>query len=836
VANGVAPLGADNKIPSIHLPGGVDDIKEFANLGAFPATGEASIIYVALDTNKIYRWSGSAYVEISSSLALGTTSSTAFAGDRGLATETKTNNIVSGVQGLTDTRITNSAVGVVPVIVNAITSTTADLQQWQRVGSPVAGVGTNGTFYTSIGIRNATNANNSAIDIGTNGTLISRNVNDVTNINPALTINQTQGAGDITRFQFGGANKLEITKDGFLNQNGTRLFHQTAGTTNTFFGTSSGNLTLTGDGNSVFGYESLPANTSGSNNVALGRFVAYVNTTGSQNVGVGWASLFGNTTGNNNMGIGTSAGRTITTGSNNTFIGAESGYTGAWGTQLATASNSTAIGYQAFTDANNQMVFGNASVTQFKFDRNASAVLNAPQISATSPNIHTLERTTDLTFAVSSPSVLRHKTSGDMTDGFGAGLLFAIQDNAGVSNLVSRIATLRSGADTSGRLTFTTYNAGSDTEKMTIMPDGKVGIGTVTPGTTLNIAKATEVALRLDSGAFTGFLGLSGANGTLSNNSLAGDLVLRAETGNFLFSNGTTERMRILSTGLVGINETTISAQLQVKSGATTRIPLIVDTLASHTNRLQDWRVNGSSLAYILASGRIATVEGITNGNDSNFSYVNTSNNGTIISRNVADSNPALIVNLANSSATGNIVVFQKAGTALSQIDNAGNFVSAFTERTQIITTDQVSDSDSTIWTTAFTSPTLDANAYYEIELVGVHSKTSTNVSTRLTIGFILNNISGSPTFTSNGDCWSGSASTSVNTFGIDTTAVTGSSFNLYTGTTGTFGIRPFSVRGVLFTGDSTKTITTQHRNSATITSGSVTLAKGTYIKYRRIA
>jgi hypothetical protein len=137
VANGVAPLDSNNKIPSIHLPGGVDDIKEFANLASFPATGEASIIYVALDTNIIYRWSGSAYVEISSSLALGTTSSTAFPGDRGLATETLTDNIVDGTQTLTDTRITNSAVGVRPLVVNAIASTTANLQEWQVNGAIV---------------------------------------------------------------------------------------------------------------------------------------------------------------------------------------------------------------------------------------------------------------------------------------------------------------------------------------------------------------------------------------------------------------------------------------------------------------------------------------------------------------------------------------------------------------------------------------------------------------------------------------------------------------------------------------------------------------------------
>jgi Chaperone of endosialidase len=42
-------------------------VLEFANLAAFPATGTIGIIYVALDTGKIYRWSGSAYVEISPS-------------------------------------------------------------------------------------------------------------------------------------------------------------------------------------------------------------------------------------------------------------------------------------------------------------------------------------------------------------------------------------------------------------------------------------------------------------------------------------------------------------------------------------------------------------------------------------------------------------------------------------------------------------------------------------------------------------------------------------------------------------------------------------------------
>ena len=70
-------------IAAANLPAYVDDVLEFANKTAFPSTGESGKIYVAQDINKTYRWSGTAYVEISPSLALGTTSSTAFRGDYG---------------------------------------------------------------------------------------------------------------------------------------------------------------------------------------------------------------------------------------------------------------------------------------------------------------------------------------------------------------------------------------------------------------------------------------------------------------------------------------------------------------------------------------------------------------------------------------------------------------------------------------------------------------------------------------------------------------------------------------------------------------------------------
>jgi hypothetical protein len=80
---GVAELDSNGKVPSSQLPSYVDDVLSYASQSAFPATGESGKIYIAEDTNKTYRWSGSAYAEISASLALGETSSTAYRGDRG---------------------------------------------------------------------------------------------------------------------------------------------------------------------------------------------------------------------------------------------------------------------------------------------------------------------------------------------------------------------------------------------------------------------------------------------------------------------------------------------------------------------------------------------------------------------------------------------------------------------------------------------------------------------------------------------------------------------------------------------------------------------------------
>lgn len=67
VNNGYAGLDASGKVAAAQLPSFVDDVLEFANQASFPGTGETGKIYVAVDSGKIYRWSGSVYVEISAS-------------------------------------------------------------------------------------------------------------------------------------------------------------------------------------------------------------------------------------------------------------------------------------------------------------------------------------------------------------------------------------------------------------------------------------------------------------------------------------------------------------------------------------------------------------------------------------------------------------------------------------------------------------------------------------------------------------------------------------------------------------------------------------------------
>ena len=97
VAGGVATLDDAGLIPTAQLPGFVDDVVEAATMNDFPTEGESGKLYVDTTENKTYRWTGTQYTEIpTGGIALGETSATAYAGDKGKAVTDAVNGIIDG--------------------------------------------------------------------------------------------------------------------------------------------------------------------------------------------------------------------------------------------------------------------------------------------------------------------------------------------------------------------------------------------------------------------------------------------------------------------------------------------------------------------------------------------------------------------------------------------------------------------------------------------------------------------------------------------------------------------------------------------------------------------
>jgi hypothetical protein len=154
---------------------------------------------------------------------------------------------------------------------------------------------------------------------------------------------------------------------------------------NTFVGVDSGNFNMAhsvdgqGSFNTGVGHNTLTNNTTGDHNTANGSFSLYSNTTGVRNTASGHGSLYSNVTGDNNTATGFKSLYSNNTGSFNTAYGVNSGY--SMGVPLNTMTNSTFLGYNANSSADgitnstaigngaqvtrsNQVVIGNANVTQ----------------------------------------------------------------------------------------------------------------------------------------------------------------------------------------------------------------------------------------------------------------------------------------------------------------------------------------------------------------------------------------------------------------------------------------------------------------------------------------
>ena len=241
-------------VPQSALPSYVDDVLEYNGQSSFPTTGESGKIYVDTSTNKTYRWSGTTYVEISSSLALGETSSTAYRGDRGKTAydhaSAKGSAFNSGLY-----KITTNSEGHVTAAVAASKSDIGLGNVDNKSSATIRDEITSNNIITSLGYTpydGATNPNNyiTSADVSdtkvtqTNTTgnveyrvLFSENANDTTETvgtrkNTKFKYNPSSGA--VTATEFIGS--LTGTASGNLTSNSALAWSKVTGTPTTLSG------------------------------------------------------------------------------------------------------------------------------------------------------------------------------------------------------------------------------------------------------------------------------------------------------------------------------------------------------------------------------------------------------------------------------------------------------------------------------------------------------------------------------------------------------------------------------------------------------------------------
>jgi hypothetical protein len=217
--NGYAGLDANGKVASAQLPSYVDDVEEYANFASLPATGETGKIYVAQDNGKIYRWSGSAYVEISPSP--GSTDSVTEGTTNLYYTDARARGSISATQNITYNNSTGVITGpdltnYISVSSSVVTGSVTDIDTVRTPNtitlSSFAGLGENneitftGTNVTSAGLTVGVtyylvaDLGSGVFEIGTSasGSPISiTDVDPITDFNYSVTVPGTFNLNDL---------------------------------------------------------------------------------------------------------------------------------------------------------------------------------------------------------------------------------------------------------------------------------------------------------------------------------------------------------------------------------------------------------------------------------------------------------------------------------------------------------------------------------------------------------------------------------------------------------------------------------------------------------------
>ena len=175
VANGVASLDSSGLVPAAQLPSYVDDVLEYTNLAGFPATGETGKIYVAKDTNKTYRWSGSAYIYITSGAV------DSVAGKTGVVTLTKSD---VGLGNVDNTADATKSVASAATLTTARTIAGVSFDGSANINIPFSGLTSKPTTVSGYGITDAATLTGS--ETLTNKSLTSPTVTGTVNNNSLI--------------------------------------------------------------------------------------------------------------------------------------------------------------------------------------------------------------------------------------------------------------------------------------------------------------------------------------------------------------------------------------------------------------------------------------------------------------------------------------------------------------------------------------------------------------------------------------------------------------------------------------------------------------------------
>jgi hypothetical protein len=325
-----------------------------------------------------------------------------------------------------------------------------------------------------------------------------------------------------------GNGAFQSNTTGYNNTaNGTAaLYSNTTGVYNTANGYDALRSNTTGGNNNANGASALYYNTTGYNNTANGTAALYSNTTGVYNTANGYEALKANTTGGNNTANGSQALFSNTTGSNNTCYGFTAGYS------LTTGSNNTIIGTILGTAGlANTVIIGAGATERLRIDSSGNVGIGT-----------------------SSPASLLDVNGAGRINGS----LLVLAGNRIILNRSALDAYAHSIYSNAGNsLTFDAGVGGTGSTLMTLTDSGRLGIGTTSPGSALEV-KAAAPVLTVNSAVANASSIVLQENGTTyarfrfdGNNVDIGNLYVNGAT---IFNAGNAERARIDSSGrlLVG--------------------------------------------------------------------------------------------------------------------------------------------------------------------------------------------------------------------------------------------------------------------------------------------